>query len=176
AAVPPPAAPLEFLKPAQLIETPIPDRPAPKAKATAPRPANGPATLSPAPASLSKRNRPRADDAEAESLFREGVAMLNQGRVTEAQRDFTAALKRHPAHEAARQALVSILIDRGQLDEARRLLEEGLVLNPAQAQFAMVLARIHVEQHNYTAAANVLNASREAGREDADYQVLLGAV
>jgi len=172
----PPPAPLEFLKLAQLIETPIPDRPAPKAKSSAPRPANGPVSLSPAPTSLNKRNRPRTSDAEAESLFREGVAMLNQGRVTEAQQDFTAALKRYAAHEPARQALVSILIDRGQLDEARRLLEEGLALNPAQAQFAMVLARIHVEQRNYTAAADVLKASREAGREDADYQVLLGAV
>ena len=39
-----------------------------------------------------------------------------------------------------------------------------------------MLARIHVEQRNYAAAADVLNAAREAGREDADYQLLLGAV
>ena len=177
AAAPPPPLQLEFLKLAQLIETPIPDRPAPapKPKSSAPHPAAGPVSLTP-PASLSKRNRPRTADAEAESLFREGVGMLNQGRVTEAQQDFAAALKRYPAHEPARQALVSILIDRSQLDEARRLLEEGLALNAAQAQFAAVLARIHVEQRNYTAAADVLNASREAGREDADYQLLLGAV
>ena len=174
AAVPPPVQ-LEFLKLAQLIETPIPDQPAPKPKSSAPRPATGPVSLTP-PASLSKRNRPRSADLDAESLFREGVAMLNQGRVTEAQQDFAAALKKYAAHEPARQALVSILIDRGQLDEARRLLEEGLALNPAQAHFAAVLARIHVEQRNYTAAADILNASREAGREDADYQVLLGAV
>jgi MSHA biogenesis protein MshN len=177
AAAPPPPVQLEFLKLAQLIETPIPDRPAaaPKPKSSTPHPAAGPVSLTP-PASLSKRNRPRTADAEAESLFREGVGMLNQGRVTEAQQDFAAALKRYPAHEPARQALVSILIDRSQLDEARRLLEEGLALNAAQAQFAAVLARIHVEQRNYTAAADVLNASREAGREDADYQLLLGAV
>lgn len=171
----PPPAPLEFMKLAQLIETPIPERPAPKAKSSAPRPATGPVSLTP-PANLSKRNRPRTADLDAESLFREGVGMLNQGRVTEAQQDFAAALKRHPAHEPARQALVSILIDRSQLDEARRLLEEGLALNPAQAQFAAVLARIHVEQRNYAAAADVLNAAREAGREDPDYQVLFGAV
>ena len=176
AAVPPPPAPLEFLKLAQLIETPIPEHPVPKPKSSGPRPASGPVSLSAPPASLSKRNRPRTDDAEAESLFREGVAMLNQGRVTAAQQDFAAALKRYAAHEAARQALVSILIDRSQLDDARRLLEEGLAINPAQMHFAAVLARIHVEQRNYAAAADVLNASREAGREDADYQLLLGAV
>ena len=174
AATPPPVQ-LEFMKLAQLIETPIPEHPASKPKASAARAATGPVSLAP-PASLSKRNRPRTADADAESLFREGVGMLNQGRVTEAQQDFVAALKKYAAHEPARQALVSILIDRGQLDEARRLLEEGLALNPAQAQFAMVLARIHVEQRNYAAAEDVLNASREAGREDAEYQLLLGAV
>ena len=114
AAVPQPPAPLEFLKLAQLIETPIPDHPATNPKSTPPRPATGPVSLTP-PASLSKRNRPRTADGDAESLFREGVGMLNQGRVTEAQQDFAAALKRYPTHEAARQALVSILIDRGQL-------------------------------------------------------------
>ena len=175
AAVPPPPAPLEFLKLAQLIETPIPEHPAPKPKSSAPRQAEGPVSLSP-PASLSKRNRPRAADGDAESLFREGVGMLNQGRVTEAQQDFGAALMRYAAHEPARQALVSILIDRGQLDEARRLLEEGLAINPAQVHFAAVLARIFVEKRDYAAAANVLNASSEAGRNDADYQLLLGAV
>ncbi len=178
ATVPPVA--LEFLKLAQLIETPIPPQSAatPKSspKSSAPHPVNGPVSLREPPASLSKRNRPRTADADAESLFREGVAMLNQGRVTEAQQDFSAALKRYPGHEAARQALVSTLIDRAQLDEARRLLEEGLALNPAQAHFAAVLARIHAEQRNYAAAADVLNAYREAGREDADYQLLLGAV
>jgi MSHA biogenesis protein MshN len=174
ATVPPVA--LEFLKLAQLIETPIPPQPAAKPKSSAPHPVNAPVSLREPPTSLSKRNRPRTADADAESLFREGVAMLNQGRVTEAQQDFSAALKRYPGHEAARQALVSTLIDRAQLDEARRLLEEGLALNPAQAHFAAVLARIHAEQRNYAAAADVLNAYREAGREDADYQLLLGAV
>jgi MSHA biogenesis protein MshN len=174
ATVPPVA--LEFMKLAQLIETPLPPPPAAKPKSSAPQPATGPVSLREPPASLSKRNRPRTADADAESLFREGVAMLNQGRVTEAQQDFAAALKRYPGHEAARQALVSTLIERAQLDEARRLLEEGLALNPAQAHFAAVLARIHVEQRNYAAAADVLNAYREAGREDADYQLLLGAV
>src|SRR5205823_6435027 len=151
-----------FMKLAQLIETPIPEQPAAKPRSSAPRPATGPVSLTP-PASLSKRNRPRTVDADAESLFRDGVGMLNQGRVTEAQQDFAAALKKYAAHEPARQALVSILIDRGQLDEARRLLEEGLAFNPAQTQFAAVLARILVEKRDYSAAADVLNASREAG-------------
>jgi MSHA biogenesis protein MshN len=174
----PPAAPApELLKLAQSIETPIGEQRAPSVKAK-PMPAKLPPSASPVSVDggVSKRDRPRSDEVEAESRFRQGVAMLNQGRISEAQQEFVAALKREPAHEPARQALVSLLIDRGQLDPARRLLEEGLGLNPMQAQFAAVLARILVEQRDYAGAASILASASGAGRFDAEYQVLLGAV
>ena len=113
---------------------------------------------------------------EAESLFRHGVLVLNQGRISEAHANFVAALAKHSGHEAARQALIAILIERRQLDDARRLLEEGLSLNPAQTQFAAVLARVLVERGDYRGAANVLGATRNAGANDGEYQLLYGAV
>jgi MSHA biogenesis protein MshN len=167
----------ELLKLAQSIETPIGEQRAPSVKAK-PLPTRLPPSASPVSVDggVSKRDRPRSVEMEAESLFRQGVALLNQGRISEAQQDFAAALNREPSHEPARQALVSLLIDRGQLDPARRLLQEGLVLNPLQAQFAAVLARILVEQRDYGGAAAILTSAGEAGRFDAEYQVLLGAV
>src|SRR5581483_11946124 len=176
------AASPELLKLAQSIETPIGEPRAPSVK-TKPMPTKLPPSASPVSASalsadpgVSKLDRPRTAEAEAESLFRQGVAMLNQGRISEAQQDFVAALQRQPAHEPARQALVSLLIERGQLDAARRQLEEGLALNPMQAQFAAVLARILVERRDYAGAAAILTSAGEAGRSDAEYQVLFGAV
>jgi MSHA biogenesis protein MshN len=167
----------ELLKLARSIETPIGEQRVPSVKAK-PMPAKLPASASPVAVdgAVTKRDRPRTEEVEAESLFRQGVAMLNQGRISEAQQDFGAALKRQPAHEPARQALASLLLERGQLDQARRVLEEGLVLNPMQAQFAAVLARILVERRDYAGAATILASSGEAGRFDAEYQVLLGAV
>jgi len=175
AAQPEARPPVEILKLAQLIETPIPALAAPSTKPRAANPAIAPVAL-PASMAVSRRDRPRSVEADAEDLFREGVAMLNQGRVSDAQQAFAAALERQAGHEAARQALVSILIDRAQLNEARQRLQEGLALNPAQIQFATVLARILVEQRDYAGAADVLVARREAGRTDGDYQLLLGAV
>lgn len=125
---------------------------------------------------VSKRERPQSPVEEAEALFRHGVAVLNQGRISEAQEDFAAALAKHSGHEAARQALIAILIERRKLEDARRLLEEGLSLNPAQTQFAAVLARVLVERGDYREAAGVLGATPNSGADDADYQLLHGAV
>jgi len=113
--------------------------------------------------------RPPADDAEA--LFRQGVQRLNDGRVSEAQENFSAALQKYAGHEASRQALIAIHIERRRLDEARKLLEEGLSLNPAQNQFAAVLARVLVERGDYAGAAIVLSTSQAAGANDSELPV-----
>jgi MSHA biogenesis protein MshN len=192
-ASPPAAARPETFKLARLIETPITEvrmveRPVPSAPAQAQAKAAPraeapmqPSALKPAEAagsagSISRRERPRTAPEEAEVRFRSGATLLNQGRVSEAQEQFAAALERQPSHEGARQALGAILIERGQLDEARRLLEQGLALNPAQLQFATVLGRILVEQRDYPAAAAVLLGARESGRDNAEFQLLLGLV
>jgi tetratricopeptide (TPR) repeat protein len=101
-------------------------------------PAKPPAVQKPAIADsgagrVSKREIPRTAAEEAEGLFRHGVVVLNQGRIAEAQADFSAALAKYPGHEPARQALIALQIERRKLDDARRLLEEGLAVNPANA-------------------------------------------
>lgn len=172
--------PPELFKLAQLIETPIAE--AAKPKASAPAPSALPpqqkariASSSTEPAVI-RRDVPRTPSQQAEAQFRQGVVYLNQGRVTEAQDQFSAAIASYAPHLAARQALVSILIDRGGLDEARRTLEEGLTVDPGNVQFATVLARIFVERRDYASAANALAVARNTGEKDPDYQVLLGVV
>jgi len=170
----PAAAPPELFKLALSIDTPITERSAqPPAKTTpVPRPEVKPAVAG----KVSKRERPSTAADDAEALFRHGVALLNQRRISEAQNDFSAALFRQPEHEASRQALIAIRIERRQLDEARRLLEEGLALNPAQTQFAAVLARLHVERGDYHTAAAVLAAAGGTSPDDAEFQLVRGAV
>jgi len=168
----------ELFKLALSIDTPITERSVkPPAKTQAaltsraePKPGRLPA------GKVSKRERPLTAADEAEALFRHGVTLLNQRRISEAQDDFSAAIFRHPEHEASRQALIAVHIERRQIDEARRLLEEGLALNPTQTQFAAVLARIHVERGDYRAAADVLTAAGGASPDDADFQLVRGAV
>ncbi len=186
----PPREPMETFRLALSIETPIGEaaRPAPRAAQARPARALKPkpepetkaataqaAPLTPAGPRLERREPVRTPAQRAETEFRRAVALLNQARVSEAEEAFAAALASEPRHEAARQAMVAIQIEQNRLDDARRLLQEGLALNPARVQFAVVLARIFVERGEHAAALDVLRAAK-GPENDPGYYALLGTV
>jgi MSHA biogenesis protein MshN len=160
----------EALKLAEEIETPVRNQ-APKPAAAAPKAKESEVkstsaadkTAEPvtqAAPRVEKRDRVRRPEDRAEADFRRGVALLNQGRVAEAEDSFQAALAAHAGHEAARQALIALSLEQRKVDEARRLLQEGLALNPANARFAAVLARILIERKDYAAALEATDGVR----------------
>lgn len=180
----------ETLKLAAEIQKPVPDRrakpakkeaavPAPAAKAKEPEAKENPeaaskaaAPVAPVAAKVEKRDRAPTPEERAEAEFRRGAALLNQGRVAEAEESFRAAIASHPGHEPARQALIALNLEQRRIDEARRLLEEGVALNPANVRFATVLARIFIERKDYTAALEATNGVRE--QPDSELQVIRG--
>jgi MSHA biogenesis protein MshN len=127
-----------------------------------------------AAAKVEKRDRERTPEDRAEADFRRAAVMLNQGRAWEAQELFASALALSPAHESARQALVALSLEHNKVDDARRLLQEGVAINPGNARFASVLARIHLERRNYAAAVDVVNNVRQPEQSQADLQLLRG--
>lgn len=137
-----------------------------------------PARILEAPATLSgrvqKRDRVHSPEDRAEAQFRRGAALVNEGRVSEAQDAFAAALASSASHEAARQALVALDLEQRRVDDARRLLQEGVALNPANLQFALVLARIDLERHDYAHVLDVLGGARTAGQANPEYHALAG--
>ena len=177
-------AELESFKLALSIETPIGERrarPAPARKppvaAAAPAAQSAPSVAEPAaPARLDRRVRTRSAAAHAEDEFRRAVGLLSDGRASEAEEAFHAALASDAGHEPARQALVALLLEQRRADEASRLLEEGLALNPMQVQFATALASIQAERGNVTAAAQTLQKARAAAGGDPQYNFVLGGV
>jgi MSHA biogenesis protein MshN len=184
----PPTVPLEVFKLASSIETPITQRaPAENASQVETlvpppvknRPTAVRAVLKP-PAEalprLEKREMPSTSAEKAESEFRRAAALLNQGRISEAEAGLTAALALDPAHETARQSLVAVLIENRRFDEASRLLQDGLASNPANARFAMVLARIHAERGDNALALEVLEKAKGSAQGDAEFNPLLGAI
>ena len=174
---PPPAA--ESLKLAQEIETPVrePARPAPAAE-TKSKPMAAAPPAAPAPArkpSVDKRPVPRSANETAEAHFRRAALFLNHGRVSEAEDQLGAALKADPAHAAARQAYIALLLEQRRVDSARRQLEEALAIEASQPAFAVALARIHAGQKDYRAALQVLDRAGP-GTPSADFQAMRGAV
>jgi tetratricopeptide (TPR) repeat protein len=172
-----------MFKLAEAIETPIAP---PAARKQLPKPAKLPpdqaiappptATKGSASEVVSKRNRPLTSADEAEIRFQKGVDRLNQGRPSAAAQEFAAALAVQPAYEPARQALVAVRLEQSEIDEAEKLLTDGMAISPSNAQFATVLARIRVERGDYQGAAELLARTNETGANDAEHQLLYATV
>ena len=189
-----PATPpqVEMLRLAESIATPIleskPATPAPKPEPKPAPVASKPAAQSkPAPAqttAAAKVDKPKLERQErfstpaerAEYEFRQAVSILKLGRSSEAETHFTKALEFDSAHRGARQALVAIHLERGQLDAARKLLQDGLAIDPGQPDFAIALARIHVERKDLSAALAVLERSAGAAADVPEFHVLRGTL
>lgn len=114
--------------------------------------------------------RQRADNA-----YRQAYAALQQGRVAEAEDGLREALQQDPRHDAARQALVALLVDARQLQRAEQALRQGLELQPGNGAYAMTLARLQVELGDGAAALATLQRNPPVG-ENAEYHGFMAAL
>jgi MSHA biogenesis protein MshN len=183
-----PAKLSETFKLARSIETPIPAaKPQAEIKAlpklpqaaakppTKPRPAAAEKSTPSENIVVDRRDRSKAASERADAHFRRAAALLNQGRVSEAEHDLGAALHADTAHVPARQAYVALLLEQQRVDVALRLLREAVELHPSQAAFALALARVYAEQRDYPAALAVLEKAGDAA-ERGDFQALRAAI
>jgi MSHA biogenesis protein MshN len=86
-------------------------------------------------------------------------------------------LQTDPRHDAARQTLVSLLVEAGRRDDAVRQLQLGLGLDPRQPAMAMLLARLQLEQGSAgTAAIDTLLRTLPYAQGNGDYQAFLAGV
>jgi MSHA biogenesis protein MshN len=116
----------------------------------------------------------RAQQADAE--FRRGIALMQQGRIAEAIGGYEAALQLDAGHNAARQALVALLLEGKRGADAERALQEGLKIGPEQTGFAMLLARLQVERGAVDQAMATLDKSLPYAGNLADYQAFIAAL
>lgn len=167
----PVAAPVAELPPMEHKLSP-PPRPA---EAPVPPVAAAPAPAAPAalPAQIDKRPlTPLANTAESE--FRKALAAHRQGRPNEATEGFQNALRLDARHVSARQALLSLLLEQQRWPEAQAVAAEGLALMPAQPGWAMILARLQVEQGQLAEAEQTMAAHAAHGERSPDYQAFHG--
>lgn len=111
-------------------------------------PAAGAGTAGTASGGKDKRaiqGRQESGAQRAEGEYRHALTALQDGRMTEAVAALEQALKLNPAHDAARQTLVGLLIEAKRSEEAMRHLQAGLTLDPRQPALAMLLARLQIE-------------------------------
>lgn len=112
----------------------------------------------------------------AENEYRKAVALLNQGRLAEAEEGFRAALSRYPEHHNARQGLIGLLVNGRKLEEAERVLEEGVKLSPGQIGFNTTLARLQADRGDDARATATLQRGLEHAQGSAEYAAFLAAL
>jgi MSHA biogenesis protein MshN len=115
-----------------------------------------------------------AQHAEAE--FRKAVALMQQGHITDAIAGYEAVLHLDAGHDAARQALVALLLENKRGADAERVLRDGLKNEPEHTGFAMMLARLQVEHGTVEQAVATLEKSLPYADSQADYQAFFAAL
>jgi MSHA biogenesis protein MshN len=109
----------------------------------------------------------------AEAEYRRALASLQEGRTNETVDALEQALKYDPAHEAARQTLVGLLIEAKRTDEAMRQLQLGLTQDARQPALAMLLARLQIERGG--SGIETLQRTLPYAGNDADYHAFMAA-
>ena len=154
---------------------------APAAKPVAAKPlAAAPTVPAPAaaaaPSTVAKQFRELTPQQRAESEYRKALALVQQGRVSEAVDSLNQTLQMDAQHGAARQALIGLLVESRRFVEAERRLQEGLNQDRAQPELAMTLARLQVERGDAGAAIATLERSQSAAADRADYHGFMAAL
>lgn len=112
----------------------------------------------------------------ADAEFAKAAELMQQGRVIEAIAGYEAALREYPAHDAARQALVALLLEGKRGGDAERVLQDGLSRRPEHTGFAMLLARLQVERGAVEQATATLEKSLPYADAQADFQAFFAAL
>ena len=116
--------------------------------------------------------RVETESQGADNAYRRALAALQDGRTAEAVSNLQAALRASPRHEAARQTLVSLLIENNRGDEAMAQLQQALTLEPRQPALAMLLARLQIERGKSGIEALLRTLPYATG--NGDYHAFLG--
>ncbi|MEW6314263.1 MAG: tetratricopeptide repeat protein [Pseudomonadota bacterium] len=113
---------------------------------------------------------------QADNEFDKAFALMQQGRMSEAEAGFVVALKLNSAHESARLAYAGLLLETKRAEAAEAVLREGLKIDPVHNGYAMTLARIELERGDATGAMTTLRAVLPYASANPDYLAFFAAL
>jgi MSHA biogenesis protein MshN len=112
----------------------------------------------------------------ADAEFRRAAGLMQMGRIADAITGYEAALRLDAGHDAARQALVALLLEGKRNADAEKVLLEGLNSKPEHTGLTMLLARLQVERGALEQAISTLEKSLPFADTQADYRAFLAAL
>lgn len=125
---------------------------------------------------IEKKVRMLTPRERAENEYRRALGLVNQGRVQDGLAVLRGALSEDAGHAGARLVLFGLLVEQQRYEEARALLQEALVRDPAQPQFASRLARLQLEDGDVRGAEQTLSKAAAAAAGNAEFRAFHAAV
>jgi len=150
--------------------------PAPSAASAAAVPVKPAVKVIATPPKIRKQVRDPTPSELAEYQYRKAVALLDQDQPAEAEIGLREALHLYPQKDQARQVLVGLLVQSRKLEEAERVLEEGVKLSPAQTGFNLTLARLQAHRGDNARAIATLENGIEYAHGSAEYSAFLATL
>jgi MSHA biogenesis protein MshN len=108
-------------------------------------------------------------DEKAENNYRNAVKYLQAGHLEKAEDLLKVTLGQSPAHLAARDLLILSYMNKGQWDNAKTLIDEGLVHAPYSQQLSIALVRVYMEQGDDEAALKIFETINPEKVNQAQY-------
>lgn len=133
----------------------------------------------PAPApegAVEKQIKPLTAQEQANNEYIKANDLVQQGRIKEALAGYETALQFEPGYEAARQAMVVLLLQNKRNADAERVLQDGLKQNIKNSGFAMLLARIQLDRNASWSALLTLQKTLPYASQQPDYQAFVAAL
>lgn len=100
---------------------------------------------------------------------RKATTAMAKGSLRDAQDNYYQVLAHDPYNQGAREQLAGLLYGEGRLTEARQLLEEGIRLDPQQADFRLLLARLAISEGQQQQALGWLSGYQPDLASNMDY-------
>ena len=125
---------------------------------------------------VSKFIKETTPQQRTESEYRQATVLKQQGRSAEAILMLEQTLKSDPQHTAARQTLISLLLEAKRHDDAMRWLQQWLSADRNQVGMAMILARLQVEKGMTPGATETLQRSLPFAQDKPDFLAFMAAL
>jgi MSHA biogenesis protein MshN len=125
---------------------------------------------------VSKFIKETTPQQQAEGEYRQATVLQQQGRTAEAVSMLEQVLKSDAQHTAARQTLITLLLEAKRHDDAMRWLQQWLSADRNQPGMAMILARLQVEKGLTPSAVETLQRSLPYAQDKPDFLAFMAAL
>jgi len=125
---------------------------------------------------VQKKEVPLSVEQQVEQQYQNAIELLSNNQTDEAVKSLYGITSDFPNYLPARVTLVKILFQNNQLQEANRVLNQGLVQSSSYVPFVKLKAHILVKQGKTNEALKVLEEAAPSIREDPDYYAFIAAL